>query len=292
MADELRDALQDPAYPGDYPASVAFVLRQLYTGRSLVEGYLYQGVFYADVAHTTAIAATKERIYVDVPSGTAFRWNGTAYVTVSVSSASDLAAVHYTADDVSAAQKAQARTNIGAAAQADVSPMQTNLNRLVGKENTWDAKQAALTYDLVPTTNSNNHVRSGGIFSWVTGLFTNLTLAWNKITGTPTTLSGYGITDAVKQIRFGSAAAISPDASGVLNVPSVSDAGAVRFDVAQTLNASQRLMAQQNIGVTSTVTVAKAIAVADAWSARMSDREKTELLTKLVNYVKSKEGIA
>lgn len=52
-------------------------------------------------------------------------------------------------------QKAQARNNIGAANEEDVTELETAL----------DNKQDALTFDNVPTENSANPVKSGGVFA-------------------------------------------------------------------------------------------------------------------------------
>ena len=49
----------------------------------------------------------------------------------------------------------------------------------------WNAKQNALTFDNTPTQNSNNPVKSGGVFSAVNGKADK-----------STTLAGYGITNA------------------------------------------------------------------------------------------------
>lgn len=288
---DFMDSLQDRAYPPDYPASVAFVLRKLYAGRSLLEGYLYEGRFYSDRTYTVELPATRERIYVDVPSGTAFRWNGEAFVTLSVQTGDDLQAVHYVAEDRSEAQKAQARSNMGAAAASDLRAVAGDVSGLKVKAATWDGKQDALAFDAQPVEGSGNPVRSGGIFSWVKGLFESMTLRWDKVAGKPTTVAGYGITDAVRQVKVGDAVPVSPDASGIVRIPGARDAKAVHFDRAETLTDAERLMARQNIGVTTTNITARAGAVAAAWSERMSDREKTALLNALVAYVKEKEGI-
>lgn len=288
---DFMDPLQDRAYPPDYPASVAFVLRKLYAGRSLLEGYLFEGRFYSDRSYTVELPATRERIYVDVPSGTAFRWNGEAFVTLSVQSGDDRQAVHYTAEARSDAQKAQARANVGAASASDLQAVAGDVNVLKGKASSWDGKQDALAFDAQPVEGSGNPARSGGIFSWVTGLFAALTMPWDKVTGKPTTVSGYGITDAVKQVKVGDASPVSPDAAGIVRIPGARDAKAVHFDRAEALTDAERLMARQNIGVTTTNITARAGAVAAAWSERMSDREKTALLNALVAYVKEKEGI-
>lgn len=289
---DMRDLLQDPMYPPDYPASVAWVLRKLYAGRSLVEGYLFEGRFYADQLHTSELPATKERFYVDVPSGTAYRWNGEAYVTVSVQTGNDTAAVHYTSEARSPAQMAQARANMGAAAQADMLVVEAALQTISAKTASWDAKQDALTFDAQPVEGSMNPARSGGIFTWVKGLISGISLAWSGITGKPTTIGGYGITDAVQRIKVGSDGTPLTPTSGTLILPVPSDPNAVRFNSAQELSTAQMRMARQNIGVTTEQITARAGAVSAAWSDRMSDREKTVLLQRLVEYVREKEGIS
>ena len=49
----------------------------------VIEGYLYQGAFYSDSAHTSAIQAEAGKIYVDVPTNGSYRWSGSAYVRIS-----------------------------------------------------------------------------------------------------------------------------------------------------------------------------------------------------------------
>lgn len=66
-------------------------------------------------------------------------------------------AVKYTEQDLTAAQQAQARTNIGAAS-ADSVPTPE-------QQAAWSAKQDALTFDSAPTSGSNNPVTSGGIYN-------------------------------------------------------------------------------------------------------------------------------
>lgn len=45
----------------------------------VVEGYLYDGVFYEDAAHTIPITPQDDQIYVDLPTNTTYRWGGTVY---------------------------------------------------------------------------------------------------------------------------------------------------------------------------------------------------------------------
>lgn len=47
-----------------------------------VRGYLYNGRFYSDPAHTTEIQGDANKIYVDVPTDTTYRWTGAQYIVV------------------------------------------------------------------------------------------------------------------------------------------------------------------------------------------------------------------
>lgn len=51
----------------------------------IVNGYLYDGAFYKDSAHTTAITPEDDKIYVDLTANKSYRWSGVAYVEVSES---------------------------------------------------------------------------------------------------------------------------------------------------------------------------------------------------------------
>ena len=49
----------------------------------VIEGYLHQGKFYKESAHTTAITGEAGKIYVDLASLKTYRWSGTAFVVIS-----------------------------------------------------------------------------------------------------------------------------------------------------------------------------------------------------------------
>ena len=61
----------------------------------VIEGYLYNGAFYTDSAHTDPITPESGKIYVDLHTNTTYRWGGTAYVQISESLA--LGTTHTTA---------------------------------------------------------------------------------------------------------------------------------------------------------------------------------------------------
>ena len=51
----------------------------------VIEGYLYNGAFYTDSAHTDLITPESGKIYVDLHTNTTYRWGGSAYVQISES---------------------------------------------------------------------------------------------------------------------------------------------------------------------------------------------------------------
>ena len=51
----------------------------------IVEGYLYDGTFYEDAQHQTAITGETGKIYVDLTTNKTYRWSGSAYVEISES---------------------------------------------------------------------------------------------------------------------------------------------------------------------------------------------------------------
>lgn len=51
----------------------------------VIEGYLYNGVFYEDAQHTEPITGNTGKIYVDIDTNKQYRWSGTAYVEISAS---------------------------------------------------------------------------------------------------------------------------------------------------------------------------------------------------------------
>ena len=49
----------------------------------VIEGYLSEGKFYKESAHTTQITGESGKIYVDLTTKKTYRWSGTAYVVIS-----------------------------------------------------------------------------------------------------------------------------------------------------------------------------------------------------------------
>ena len=51
----------------------------------IIEGYLYNGSFYYDVAHTQVITPEAGKIYVDLTQNKTYRWSGSVYTEISAS---------------------------------------------------------------------------------------------------------------------------------------------------------------------------------------------------------------
>lgn len=49
----------------------------------VIEGYLSDGKFYKEAAHTNVITGESGKIYTDIPSGKIYRWSGTVFVSIS-----------------------------------------------------------------------------------------------------------------------------------------------------------------------------------------------------------------
>ena len=48
----------------------------------VIEGYLYEGAFYADAQHTEEITGEQGKIYVDVETNRSYRWSGSVFVEI------------------------------------------------------------------------------------------------------------------------------------------------------------------------------------------------------------------
>ena len=49
----------------------------------VIEGYLYNGVFYKDTSYTTSIIGESGKIYIDLPTNKTYRWTGSVYGVIS-----------------------------------------------------------------------------------------------------------------------------------------------------------------------------------------------------------------
>lgn len=95
----------------------------------IIEGYYYQGAFYNEVNHTTAISGESGKIYVDLTEGGArqvYRWGGTSYTAIPIGLALGETASTAYAGDKGAAAYAHAVTNKGIAKANDLYKITTN----------------------------------------------------------------------------------------------------------------------------------------------------------------------
>lgn len=95
----------------------------------IIEGYYYQGAFYNEVNHTTAISGESGKIYVDLTEGGArqvYRWGGTSYTAIPIGLALGETASTAYAGDKGAAAYAHAVTNKGSAFASGFYKITTN----------------------------------------------------------------------------------------------------------------------------------------------------------------------
>jgi len=107
----------------------------------IIEGYLYNGVFYADSSHTEALTGETGKIYVDLSTNKTYRWSGSLYVEISESLA--IGTTTGTAYD----------GGLGAGLASDVSSLQTTVNAI---PNTYVVKSSGTNKGVI--TNSTTYV--------------------------------------------------------------------------------------------------------------------------------------
>ena len=125
----------------------------------VVNGYLHDGKFYADDQYTTEITGEEGKIYVDLATNKTYRWSGLAFVEISES-----LALGETSSTAYAGDKGKANAD----AISDIKDGQT-IDSFADVESALAGKQGTLTFDNVPTENSTNPVKSGGIYSTLAG---------------------------------------------------------------------------------------------------------------------------
>lgn len=105
----------------------------------IIEGYLYNGVFYEDSSHTEALTGETGKIYVDLSTNKTYRWSGSLYVEISESLA--IGTTTGTAYD----------GGLGAGLASDVSSLQTTVNAI---PNTYVPKSSGTDFGTI-TNNSS-----------------------------------------------------------------------------------------------------------------------------------------
>ena len=145
----------------------------------VVEGYLYEGSFYEDTGHSILIQPESGKIYVDKETNKTYRWSGTTYVEISSSLAlGETASTAYRGDRGKAAYDHSQLTNgnphnvtksdIGLGNVDNTSDADKPIS--TATQTALNAKQDTLTFDTTPTSGSTNPVTSGGIYTAVSQL--------------------------------------------------------------------------------------------------------------------------
>ena len=130
---------------------------EAYVGQKIAGVYVYKGSVptYEELPSSGVAAGDVYNVvaaYNDYPAGTNFGWTGTAWDALGGSI------------DVSVFVKASDLATIAKSGKlADATEDATHRVVTDTEKATWNAKQSALTFDEVPTANSSNPVKSGGI---------------------------------------------------------------------------------------------------------------------------------
>ena len=141
-----------------------------------------------EYANLEAFPVTGEtsKIYVAADTNKIYRWSGSVYVWINSSAgSSDTSVKLVTARSISATGDASWTVSFDGSADATAALTLSNSGVTAGTYNNSATQNIPLTIDA-----------KGRVTG--TGAAVTITPAWTSITGKPTTLAGYGITDAVK----------------------------------------------------------------------------------------------
>ena len=161
--DKVPDATEGNIAVLDSDGNVTDGNKKLSDLASIVKGYLYNGVFYEESAHTTEITPAKNNQYLDMTDASepkAYIWNGSAYIAY----AGAEYAVKYTPQTLTEQQQTQARQNIGAAHDESVVAKEGGemaaLAIIINQQNARiEALENALMYGLKKLVVDNLEVR-------------------------------------------------------------------------------------------------------------------------------------
>lgn len=121
----------------------------------VIEGYLYNGKFYQDAAHTIEITAVSGKIYVNLTNSKTYRWSGTQYVVISETLAlGETSSTAYRGD-----RGKTAYDHSQVSGDATIHHTHSNKSVLDGitedKVNAWDAKQPSGNYKTTQTAKTD-----------------------------------------------------------------------------------------------------------------------------------------
>ena len=173
----------------------------------VIEGYYYNNNFYKDPAHTQLIQGEKGKIYVDITDGNnnTYRWSDTTYIEVSPTKFGKIAGTAYEGNNGAALESALAThtsnttIHITAAERTAWNNKYDKPSTGIPKSDLASSVQASL--DKADTALQQHQDISGKAdkANMTAGTYRSVTVNSQGIVtaGTnPTTLAGYGITDA------------------------------------------------------------------------------------------------
>jgi len=170
---------------------------------SQLPSYVDDVLEFADLASFPA-SGDSGKIFVAIDTGKIYRWSGTVYVEISSAATADTALKLQTARNITASGDASWTVSFDGSADvtADLTLSASGV--------------AAGTYNASATETQSITVDSKGRVTAV-GTLTKITPDFADITGKPTTLAGYGITDAVNTSQLGANNGVATlDANGKL----------------------------------------------------------------------------
>lgn len=121
----------------------------------VIEGYLYNGKFYQDSAHTIEITAMSGKIYTNLSDNKTYRWSGTQYTEISASLA--LGETSSTAYRGDRGKTAYDHSQVsGDSTVHHTHSNKAELDKITdGKVAAWDAKQPAGNYKTTQTAKTD-----------------------------------------------------------------------------------------------------------------------------------------
>lgn len=195
----------------------------------VIEGYLYNGKFYQDAAHTIEITAVSGKIYVNLTDSKTYRWSGTQYVVISESLAlGETSSTAYRGDRGKAAYD-----HSQVSGDATIHHTHSNKSALdnitQAKIDAWDAKQPSGNYKTTQTAKTDP-TASGTSVTFIATITQN---ANGEITATKKTVQGASASQAglMSKDHYSKLEGVS---SGANKVEASTNNGKIKIDGTET----------------------------------------------------------